>query len=104
MPWLMLFLARLASGERLRKATSDDWRYGAGFFFLLPVYMFALMFGLGGPLLDKNAASIWLFMTAAGVILIFGSYLWVKLVPTKISWLLAAFAWPALLCWCWSHT
>jgi len=96
-PWLLLWIARWASGERFRKATSEDYRFHFGMFFLMGVFMF-LFVTLGEPILDHaSALMIWIFTTVLLVLLLFGAFAWARLVPAAISLLLAIVTWGAFV-------
>ena len=102
-PWLTIWIARFASGERFRKATSHDYRLWAGFTFFIPVY-FGLFMGFGRPFMDRaSAVAIWSVLTPVGVVLVFGSFLWARFVPAKVFWTLAVIAWSLMLWYLWHH-
>src|SRR5689334_2967327 len=95
--WLAILFARLALGERWRRATSVDYRTGFGHFFLLPVLLI-LATTVGRGFLDRaGAVGIWILMTVVGVIYFFGLILWwAKFVPARVSAILGVMAWVAL--------
>lgn len=39
----------------------------------------------------------WVFATIAGIVLMFGSFYWGKLVPEKLSWILGGIVWGVVL-------
>ena len=91
-PWLLIWIARWASGERLRKATSEDYRLHFGVFFLTGVFMFFVT--LGEPILNRASALLIFILTAVSVVvLFFGAFAWARLVPAAISLLLAILTW-----------
>jgi len=94
--WLAIIFARLALGERLRKATSADYRVAYGHFFFLPVFML-LGSALGRGFLDiAGAIAIWVVLASAGVIYLFGLILlWARFVPWPVSLTLGIIAWTA---------
>jgi hypothetical protein len=102
-PWLTIWIIRFVSGERFRKATPRDNRFWSGFFFLFPIYFFVMMAFERPFLHNASAVTIWLVLTPVCVALVFGSFLWARLVPARISWTLAAVAWPVLLWYLWHH-
>src|SRR5882724_12955810 len=86
-------LLRVASGDRLRKATPTELRwYSAGFAFF-PIFG-AVFVRVGHTILDTAGGfGIWLYMMAA--ILAFGAWLaiWTRFVPAGVSWVLSAIVW-----------
>jgi hypothetical protein len=95
--WLLVWIARWTSGERFRKATSEDYRLHFGSFFLVGVFMIiGVMFGR--PFLDHaSSVSIWLASTVAIAVLIFVGIVWARLVPAAISLTLAIITWGAFV-------
>ena len=92
-PWLAIWIARFASGERFRKATSEDYRLHFGSLFLSGVVMIVGM-TFGGRFLDhSNSVSIWICATIAMCILVFGSFAWARCVPAAISLVLGIITW-----------
>jgi len=95
--WLKTFIARLAGGEEREKATPKDWRLTGSIFFLVPVFLW-LFAHLGRHFLDNaGVAMIWLYSVTAGIILLLATTFCVKVVPTKVLFILAAIAWAALI-------
>ena len=83
----------------MRKPTPEEEQRWAGVFFLVAVY-----FGLAA-LCIRYASHFWdtagtfaLIVVAAVVVFVFylGMSLWGRHVPAKVSWVLAAVAWPVL--------
>ena len=96
-PWLIIWIARWASGERFRKATSEDYRLHFGAFFLAGVLALLAM-TLGERILDHaSALIIWIFATACIVLCVFGAIAWARLVPATVSLLLAIITWGGLV-------
>ena len=98
-PFLIIWIVRWASGERFRNATPEEWRYWAGIAAIMPLYFGATILSI------KYEKHFWdtagefslIVVTAVVVcILFFGSTLWGRYVPAKVSWILAAIGWPAL--------
>jgi hypothetical protein len=97
-PWLMLLIARFV-GERWRKSAPADWRNGAAWLCLIAIY-FVLCLSLGEPILDRGSAvAIWFLFTASGVATVFAAVFWARLVPTRVSLIIAVISWPALVWW-----
>lgn len=103
-PWLAIWFTRLALGERLRKATSADYRVAFGHFFFLPVLLI-LVSTVGHGFLDRaGAVAIWALATMIGVIYLFGLILlWAKFVPAPVSAILGIIAWVAFALFSWHH-
>ena len=94
---LKTFFARLIGGEEREKATPKDWRLEGSIFFLVPVFLW-LFAHLGRHFLDNaGVAMIWLYSVTAGIILLLATAFCVKVVPTKVLFILAAIAWAALI-------
>jgi hypothetical protein len=96
---LIVWLARWASGERFRKARPEELRRWAAVAAMIPLYFGAAMFSF------KHAKHFWdtageleLIGVSSVVIcvLFFGSKIWSRHIPAKISWILAAIGWPLL--------
>lgn len=93
--WIWLF--RLLSGERVRKATPRERQFFSAYFLFIPLWgAFFAWFGIN---LMKRAGGVseWFFATVAAVILVFGSFYWGKLVREKITWSLGAIVWAVAL-------
>jgi len=103
-PWLYIWIARFASGERFRKATPAEWRYHLGFFFLFPVCL-AL-----APVLEHTflaRANNWLVAFAImGLVVIFfaATYIWARHVSAVVSLVLGIVAWAVFAWLAWDHS
>jgi hypothetical protein len=92
-PWIAIWIARFASGERFRKATSRDYRLHFGSLFLGGVLMIVGM-TFGRRLLDHaSGVSIWTSATVALCALVFGAFAWARRVPAAVSLVLGIVAW-----------
>jgi small-conductance mechanosensitive channel len=102
-PWLLIWIFRFGRGERFRKATPGERRYGTGLFLIVAVLFIAVELSnhLGhtqSSLYDRTSPLVlWLCATAFMVALVFGSFFWARLVPARISGILAVVAWAVLL-------
>lgn len=100
-PWLAIWIARFASGERFRKANSEDYRLHFGSLFFSGVLMVVGM-KFGRRFLDHaSSVSIWICATIAMCALYFGVFAWARRVPASVSLTLGivtwgVFAWMAL--------
>ena len=90
-------------GERWRKATPADKRYGAGVFFLLAVMFIVteLMTHFGHAFTTfmqrVSPIGLWLAFVAVVSLMVFGSLLWARHVAMRVSLILAVVAWAVLL-------
>jgi hypothetical protein len=103
-PWLAIWFTRLALGERLRKATSADYRIAFGHFFFLPTLLI-LVETLGKSFFDAaGMVEIWVLLTVVGAIYFFGLILlWAKLVAAPVSLILGVAAWAGFALISWRH-
>ena len=91
--WLVNFLARLIGGERMRKATREDYRRAAWFAVCLPVAI--LLFTLLAK--DAKVVVMWGAVTLGGVAYVFSNWWLAPKIPAWISALLALVAWGAFI-------
>jgi hypothetical protein len=102
-PWLLIWIFRFGRGERFRKATPGERRYGAGLFLIVAVVFIVveLMNHLGhthSALYDTtNPWILWLCATAFTTALLFTSFFWARRVSARTSAILAGIAWAVLL-------
>ena len=91
--WVFSLITRIIGGERLRKATPNEYRFYSAFFMFAPVFL--ILSTKFGKLILDNAAPIriWIFFTSACSVFFFGILLWSKHVPAKISWTLGGVVW-----------
>ena len=100
--WFYLFIARLATGERWRRATPAEKSYFAGLFFFIPAG-FTLLLVLERchsrilRLFDSGALTLWVAGTVGVATAFFGCVAWSKHVPIRISMVLAIITWFVLL-------
>ncbi len=97
--WLQIFAARAASGEKLRKAQSVDYRYGFSILIWFGVMVLAGKTSVGDRFM-QNASSflIWLAMVLFGILFIFIFKIWLRRVPSGILLALAVAIWTFILC------
>jgi len=96
-PWLAIWIARIASGERFRKATSEDYRLHFGSLFFSGVFMIVGM-TFGRRFLDHaSSVSIWIWATIAMCALVFGGITWARRVPAAVSLVLGIVTWGVFL-------
>jgi hypothetical protein len=91
-PWLTFWIARFASGERMRKGESADYQYWFGVLFLFPLTV-GLFMKFGARLFDRSALIVWLGVTLVAVADFFVARLWARFVPAMVSLVLAALVW-----------
>jgi hypothetical protein len=90
---LLHLLFRILSGEPYRKATPTQLRWYSAAFAFIPIWM-VLFVDVGRSYLDKaNGVGIWFYvmgcLLTAGLCLV----VWVRFVPTAVSWVFAAIVW-----------
>jgi hypothetical protein len=96
---LLFLLVRILHGERLRKPTPEEEREWASLFLLLAIYfgLVALSIRYASHFMDTVSASTLTVIAAVVVsVLFFVPRYWGRHVPAKVSWVLAAIAWPVL--------
>jgi hypothetical protein len=95
-PWLIIWIVRLCSGERFRKATPGELRTFGAVFVLLPAGL-AGMGLLGHRILDRGTYWSILLYTAATVIVLWTAFkVWARFIPAKVSWILGGMEWVTL--------
>jgi len=98
-----MWIFRFGRGERFRKATPEERRYGAGYFLIVAVVFIAVELanhlGHTHPALYDTTSPFVLSLcaTAFMVALFFSSIFWARRVSARISAILAAIAWTFLL-------
>jgi|ERR1041385_3324786 hypothetical protein len=96
-PWLLIWIARWASGERFRKATPAERGFFSAYFMLVPPLGAAFVL-FGRKFLDNApVALVTIWVISFSLVMFFVPYLWGKFVPEKISWTLGAVIWAAIL-------
>jgi hypothetical protein len=96
---LFFLLFRILQGDRLRKPTAEEERQWAGLFLLVALYagLVALAIKYASHFLDTVSAFTLTVIAAVVVsVLMFVPRVWGRHVPAKVSWILAAIAWPVL--------
>lgn len=95
---LVSWIGRWISGERFRKATSEDYRLELGFFFFSGLIMIVGPIS-GGRFLDHaSPVSLWIAVTSAMCLFVFGAIAWARRVPAAVSLVLGLVAW-AVFAW-----
>ena len=88
---------RLGSGERFRKATTAEKRWGAGFFLFLPIFLLSFP-DLGHSFLDRaGAVGIWFYMMGGAMILLVTLFLWARYIPATVSAVLGVIVWAVVI-------
>jgi len=94
---LISLLFRIASGERLRKATPGELRWYTGFFFFMPIFMFVVV-NLGHSYLDRaSGVGIWFYMMASLLVLGSCHFLWARYIPATVSVILGIAVWGVMI-------
>lgn len=92
-PWFLVWIGRWLSGERFRKATSQDYRlHFAGLFFsgiwMIVVTAFGQRF-----LSHAGAVSIWIAAVVAMTVLFLGTFALARVLPAAVSLVLGIIVW-----------
>lgn len=103
-PWLLIWIARLGSGERFRNATPADWRFHCGFFVLLPVFVIAGTSLLHSFFNHAGAVLVWPVTAVAVMVFAAAGYFWARIVPAVVSLVLGILAWGAFAWFSWHHS
>jgi hypothetical protein len=100
---MLIFFGRWVSGERLRKATSRDYRYHFGVFALFPVMLSALVIlPAGRNIMDHGSAvAVWVYLVAAMLAMFGITILWAKWIPAGVSFVLGICVWAAAFWFAW---
>jgi Na+/melibiose symporter-like transporter len=93
--WNLLF--RILSGERFRKATAAERSFYSAYFLFIPIWGAFFVWFATKFMSRANSFSLWVFVTVAGIILIFGSFNWGRFVPEKVTWILGGIVWAITL-------
>jgi hypothetical protein len=93
---LIRLLIRIASGERLEKATSEDYRLWS--YFILCMGFLCLGGSFFVAAIERaNALTLWICVTALVSLLVFGSVWWIRKIPARVSLALGLVTWGAFL-------
>jgi hypothetical protein len=96
-PWLLIWIARWASGERFRKATPAEWRWYTALVVFMPVYAFSFI-RLGHSYLARaGAVGVWFYMMGSLAGLGLCTFVWTRFVPAFVSVMVAVVVWGLLL-------
>ena len=94
-PWIQIWIARWAGGERLQKTSAEDYRIWFGVLFLTPILMTMFM-TVGREILDTGTTmTLWIACTAFGLLTCAAIFGWARFVPAKISLILSIVSWGA---------
>jgi len=97
-PWLLIWIARFASGERFRKATPKELRWYSSAFAFVPIWL-VLFVHVGHSFLDgASAVGIWFYMMGCFFVAALWLAVWVRFVRAVVSWVVAAIVWIVTLC------
>jgi len=92
-PWLAIWIARFAAGERFQRADRIDYRIWFGLFFLLPVGV-ALWVYYGQSYVSRaSGMGVWFLLFISMLVFLAFSTLWARFVPALISLLLGIVTW-----------
>jgi len=92
-PWILIWIARFASGERFRKATSTELRWYSGAFAFIPIW-FATFVHIADSFHGRvTGFGVWLFAMACLLVVALSLAAWVRFVPAVVSWIFGAVVW-----------
>jgi hypothetical protein len=92
-PWIFIWIARWASGERFRKATPAEQRWYSAFFLFVPIYMFSFA-RLGHSYLERaGIVGIWFYMMGCLAVLGLCTFLWARYIPALVSVIVGIVVW-----------
>jgi hypothetical protein len=97
MPWFVLFMFRLASGERFRKATEAERRCFAASFLFVPITLGLFMYVVLCFMDKAHAVANWSFVTAGFTGTFLGVTQWPKYFSARASLMLGAIVWAVTL-------
>jgi hypothetical protein len=95
MPWF--WLLRLLSGERFRKASPEEKKWGTACFVTIPVFMVAGVEATASSSFFNRAGGfvLWVCAVIAILVAIVFTHFWAKYVPARISYIVAPLLWVA---------
>jgi len=94
--WLTIWLGRWLGGERLRKATANDYRVWFGSLFLFPIVALSYVLINQRYLRDAGIVAIWAVLAAHMIAYLIAIFVCSRFVPAKLSLLLAFVSWGTL--------
>jgi hypothetical protein len=98
--WLLNLIHRIASGEPYRKANQRELRFFGAIFASIPIWvLFILLYSKPerSYLHKADTAGLCLYWAGGAALVALWITLWVKLVPTTVSWAIAAGAWIVMI-------
>jgi hypothetical protein len=95
-PWLTIWFARWAGGERIEKSKPEDYRYWFGVPGQLPLLVMA---GTSVPIFAFSGITLWIAATAFGICAFGVAHLWARFIPARMSLIIAIPAWVAFYFW-----
>lgn len=98
--WLLNLLHRIASGEPYRKANPRELRFFSAIFASIPIWVLLIfLFSRAEQsyLHKAGPAGIFFYWAGGATLVALWIWLWVKWIPTAISWTVAAAAWSILI-------
>ncbi|HXC37131.1 MAG TPA: hypothetical protein VNV43_14735 [Candidatus Acidoferrales bacterium] len=98
--WLITLIHRIASGEPYRKANQRELRFFGAVFASIPIWVLVIFLFSRAErsyLHEAGTAGLCLYWAGGAALVALWITLWFKLVPTAISWAIAAVAWIAMI-------
>jgi hypothetical protein len=94
--WLLNLIHRIASGEPYRRANHRELRFFSAIFASVPIWVLLIfLFSKAEEsyLHKAGIAGIYLYWAGGAALIALWITLWVKFVPSTVSWTVAAMAW-----------
>jgi hypothetical protein len=98
--WLLNLIHRIASGEPYRKANQRELRFFGAIFASVPIWVVGILLFSKAErsyLHEAGTAGLCLYWAGGGALVALWIALWFKLVPSAISWAIAAVAWIVMI-------
>ncbi|HEV2328307.1 MAG TPA: hypothetical protein VGY56_05915 [Verrucomicrobiae bacterium] len=98
--WLINLIHRIASDEPYRKANQRELRFFGAIFASVPIWvLFIFLFSKAerSYLHEAGIAGLCLYWAGGATLVALWIRLWVKFVPTTVSWAVAAGAWIVMI-------
>ena len=98
--WLLNLIHRIASGEPYRRANQRELRFFSAIFASVPIWILLIfLFSKAEEtyLHKAGIAGICLYWAGGAALVALWIYLWVKFIPSTVSWTVAAAAWAIMI-------
>ena len=98
--WLLNLIHRIASGEPYRKANHRELRFFGAIFASIPIWVLGIFLFSNAEesyLHKAGIAGLCLYWAGGAILIALWIALWVKFVPSTVSWAVAAAAWTIMI-------